>query len=202
MDAPKPLLDDSEQQYLLNVARQTIIEYVTSGKQPEFTTDNPKLKQNCGAFVSLHEKSGALRGCIGYVEPIKPLIQTVSDMAVACSTRDPRFYPVTPDEFPNLDIELSVLSPLEQVTDPEQITVGEHGLMIKKGPYSGLLLPQVATEFGWDRTQFLKETCRKAGLSSNAWKDPDTRIHVFRAQVFGGSLVPDDAKDGDVQGSR
>ncbi len=189
VDAPRQLLDENEQRFLLDIARQTIIQYVTTGKILEPATDNPKFKQPCGAFVSLHEKSGALRGCIGYVEPIKPLLQTIIDMSVSCSTRDPRFYPVTQDEFPNLDLELSVLGPLELIENPACIKVGEHGLIVKKGAYSGLLLPQVATEFGWDRVQFLKETCRKAGLPSNAWKDPETKIFVFRAQVFGESLL-------------
>lgn len=189
MEAPEQLLEEAEQRFLLDVARKTIIKYVTEGKAPEFTTENPKLMEKRGAFVSLHEKNGALRGCIGYVEPIKPLLHTVADMAVSCSTRDPRFHPVTPDEFPNLDLELSVLSPLEELKDPQKVVVGEHGLMIKKAPYSGLLLPQVATDFGWDRQQFLSETCRKAGLPPDAWRESETTLYAFRAQVFGESLV-------------
>ncbi|UCD59185.1 MAG: AmmeMemoRadiSam system protein A [Candidatus Hydrogenedentota bacterium] len=183
------MLEEDEQQFVLDIARRTIIEYVTNGTTPEFTTDNPKLKKKRGAFVTLHEKSGALRGCIGYVEPIKPLVQTIIDMSIACSTRDPRFYPVTPDEFANLDLEISVLSPLEEIRDAGKVQVGEHGLMIKKGYSSGLLLPQVATEFGWDRDQFLEETCRKAGLENNAWKEPDAKLYIFSAQVFGGTLL-------------
>lgn len=189
MDAPQQLLDESEQQFVLDVGRKTIIEYVTNGQTPEFTSADPKLNQKRGAFVSLHEKGGALRGCIGYVEPIKPLLQTIVDMAIACATKDPRFDPVTPDEFPNLDLEVSVLSPLEHVRRVEEIQVGKHGLMIKKGYYSGLLLPQVAVEFGWDRAQFLRETSRKAGLSADAWKESDAKLYVFSAQVFGGSLL-------------
>ena len=111
------------------------------------------------------------------------------DMAVACSSRDPRFQPVTPDEFPNLHLEISVLSPLDEIHDVERIQVGKHGLMIRKGTASGLLLPQVATEYGWDRRRFLEETCRKAGLETGAWKESDARIFIFSAQIFGGSLL-------------
>ena len=189
MDAPEELLNEEEQDFLLDVARKTIIEHATTGKTPEFGTDNPRLNRKSGAFVTLHEKNGALRGCIGYIEPIKALLQTIVDMAVACSARDPRFHAVTPDEFPNLDLEVSVLTPLQEIDDIEKIRVGEHGLMIKKGHFSGLLLPQVATEYGWDRQQFLKETCRKAGLESDAWQKPDAKLLVFCAQIFGGSLT-------------
>jgi len=189
MSASQHLLDEHEKQFLLDVARKTIIGYVTNGATPDFTTDNPKFDRRCGAFVTLHEKSGALRGCIGYVEPIKPLLQTIIEMAIACSTRDPRFHPVTSDEFPNLNVEISVLTPLEEVRDIEEIRTGEHGLMIKKAGASGLLLPQVATEFGWDRHEFLQETCQKAGLEKNAWKEPDAKLFIFSAQVFGGSLL-------------
>ena len=189
MDAPQNLLEEHEKQFLLDVARNTIIEYVTNHETPDFKSDNPKLDRKCGAFVTLHEKNGALRGCIGYVEPIKPLLQTIIEMAIACSARDPRFQPVTADEFHNLNLEISVLTPLEEVRDIEQIRIGEHGLMIKKAGSSGLLLPQVAAEFGWDRNEFLKETCQKAGLEKNAWKDPDAKLFAFSALIFGGSLV-------------
>ena len=189
MDAPRQFLSKDEERFLFDIARKTIIEYITNGSTPEFSSDNPKLKQKCGAFVTLHEKNGALRGCIGYVEPVKSLLQTIVDMAIACSTRDPRFHPVTADEFSKLDLEISVLTPLEEVSDVGKICIGEHGLLVKKGYYSGLLLPQVATEFGWDRAQFLKETCRKAGLPGDAWKQPDTKLYMFAAQVFGDSLL-------------
>jgi AmmeMemoRadiSam system protein A len=189
MDSPHDALNEDEKEFLLDVARKTVIERAESGTTPEFNTDNPKLNRKSGAFVTLHEKSGALRGCIGYVEALKPLLRTVIDMAVACSARDPRFHAVTPDEFPNLDIEISVLTPLEKVKNIEAITVGTHGLIIKKGSSSGLLLPQVATEYGWNRKEFLKQTCIKAGLDADDWKSPDAKIFSFSAQVFGGSLI-------------
>ena len=189
MDSPEGFLNEEEQAFLLDVARKTIIEYVTNGNTLDFADDNPTFIHDRGAFVTLNEKSGALRGCIGYVNPIKPLLHAVVEMSIACSTRDPRFHPVTSEELPNLDLEVSVLSPLEEIRDVEAIRVGEHGIMIKKGASSGLLLPQVATELGWDRYQFVKETCRKAGLESNAWKEPDAQLYIFSAQIFGGSLL-------------
>lgn len=189
MDSPEALISEEEQEFLLEIARKTIVSYIRDGITPELTTDNPRFIQKRGAFVTLSEKSGALRGCIGYVEPIKPLLQTIVEMAIACSTRDPRFRPVTTDEFPNLDVEVSVLTPLEKLRDVETIEIGKHGLLIKKGAASGLLLPQVATEYGWDRYRFLQETCRKAGLKQDAWQESDAELSVFSAQVFGGSLL-------------
>ncbi len=194
MDAPEQLLDEKEQRFILDVARTTVLEYVADGTIPTFSTDNPKLNEKRGAFVSLHEKGGALRGCIGYVEPVKPLLETVTEMAVACATRDPRFYPVTPDEFLDLDLEISVLTPPREIHDSGEINVGEHGLMIRKAGFSGLLLPQVATECGWDRIQFLRETCRKAGLEPDAWKDPSAKLYIFSAQVFSESLLSDERR--------
>jgi AmmeMemoRadiSam system protein A len=105
-------------------------------------------------------------------------------MAQAAAFRDPRFRPVEEEELPLLDLEISVLTPFEEIDDPEQIQVGLHGILIRKGYISGLLLPQVATERNWDRMTFLEEACRKAGLPRNAWKDPDTKIYVFSADVF------------------
>ncbi|MBI5118840.1 AmmeMemoRadiSam system protein A [Candidatus Poribacteria bacterium] len=189
MDTPSSLLDEGDQEFLLDVARATIMGYVTNGKIPLFETEDPRFKEKRGAFVTLHEKRGALRGCIGYVEPIKSLLETIVEMSIACSTRDPRFDPVTADEFSNLDLEISVLTPLEEIRDVDRISVGQHGLMIKKGYFSGLLLPQVATEYRWDRRQFLRETCRKAGLDGDAWKEADAKIFIFSAQVFGRSLM-------------
>jgi len=189
MDAPGEPLNKDEQEFLLDVARKTIIEHAKNGRTPDFQSDNPGLHRKCGAFVTLTEKNGALRGCIGYVEPIKPLLHTIVDMAVACSSRDPRFQPVEPDEFPNLDVEISVLTPLEEIRKADKVCVGRHGLMIRKGSASGLLLPQVATEYGWDRPRFLEETCRKAGLKTDAWKEPDAKLFIFSAQIFGGALL-------------
>jgi AmmeMemoRadiSam system protein A len=125
-----------------------------------------------------------LRGCIGSLDASDPLYLTVEEMAQAAAFRDPRFRPVSEDELPYLDLEISVLTPMREIDDQDEIEVGKHGIMIKKGRLSGLLLPQVASERNWDRITFLEETCRKAGLPRDAWKDKETKIYVFSADVF------------------
>ncbi|OGQ96464.1 MAG: hypothetical protein A2284_06070 [Deltaproteobacteria bacterium RIFOXYA12_FULL_61_11] len=143
----------------------------------------PALRKPAGAFVSLHLR-GELRGCIGTFEARTPLIDTVRAMAVQAAFHDPRFEPLDEREFPSIELELSVLSPRRQVTSTEDIEVGRHGLWISRHGRGGVLLPQVAVEHGWNRLTFLQETCRKAGLPREAWKDPDTVIEVFEAEVF------------------
>ena len=189
MDTPEQAFDRHEQDFLLDVARKTIIAQAGDGSRPAFASDNPRFNCKCGAFVTLKKKSGALRGCIGYVEPHKPLLQCVGDMAVACCSRDPRFSPVTTDELADLDMEISVLTPLEEIRQAKEVRVGLHGLLIRKGSASGLLLPQVASEQGWERDRFVEETCRKAGLGAGAWKEPEAKLFIFSAQVFGASLL-------------
>ncbi|MBD3306786.1 AmmeMemoRadiSam system protein A [candidate division KSB3 bacterium] len=171
------------QHKLLHIARETIERYVRSRRIPEFSVEAPELERKVGAFVTI-KSHGRLRGCIGHVEGIKPLYETVIEMAIAASTKDPRFTPVTESELDHLEIEISVMSPLRKVDDPSEVQPGEHGLLIKQGFRSGLLLPQVATEQHWDRQTFLEHTCLKAGLPKNAWRDPETDIYVFTAQVF------------------
>ena len=141
------------------------------------------LQQERGAFVTLH-KAGQLRGCIGYTSVRKPLYQIVRDTAALAALRDPRFAPVTAEELPELDYEISVLSPLHHLLDPEKVEVGRHGLLIKRGVHEGLLLPQVPVEQGWDRETFLAHTCLKAGLPADSWRDQDTDIFCFTAEVF------------------
>ncbi len=176
-------LSEEEKKVLHQIAK-TVIENRAKGKPiPEFKIDFPALKENRGAFVSLHKK-GQLRGCIGYIEGRGPLYKTIEEMAEAAAFRDPRFSPVTERELPELDIEISVLTPLKKISDVNEIEVGKHGIYIKKGWYSGLLLPQVATEYGWDRKTFLEHTCEKAGLPSNAWKEKDVEIYIFSADIF------------------
>ena len=130
------------------------------------------------------KKHGELRGCIGYIEGIKPLWEAVRDMARAAALEDPRFPPVRPEEVPELEIEISVLTPLWRVKDIKDIVIGRDGLIIRKGWRQGLLLPQVATEYGWDVKTFLEHTCLKAGLPRDAWKDPEAEIWAFSAEVF------------------
>jgi AmmeMemoRadiSam system protein B/AmmeMemoRadiSam system protein A len=177
-------LTDEEKQSLLMIARQTIEQYVREGKRPEVNPATPRLAEERGAFVTLHRR-GDLRGCIGYVEAVKPLYQAVTDMAVAASTEDPRFPPVGPEELADIDIEITVLSPLREIYDPDSVEVGRHGLVVRRGYNSGLLLPQVPVEQGWDRKQFLDHTCLKAGLPPGTWQDDQTQLFVFAGQVFG-----------------
>ncbi|MGB9618142.1 MAG: AmmeMemoRadiSam system protein A [Desulfomonilaceae bacterium] len=176
-------LSPEEKSVLRHIARYTV-ENAAQGKTvAPSPSDSAKLNERYGAFVTLYKK-GMLRGCIGTLESDKPLYQTVSDMAKAAALRDPRFRPVTPDELPYIDLEISVLTPLEEIASPDEIKVGVHGLLISKGSRSGLLLPQVASERNWDTITFLEETCRKAGLPKDAWKEEGTRIYVFSADVF------------------
>jgi len=176
-------LSDSEKSELLRIAR-TVIENKSRGKPvPSFSAATERLKEKRGVFVSIH-KQGMLRGCIGSLEADAPLYEQVAEMAEAAAFRDPRFRPVEDKELSLLDLEISALTPLEKIDDPDLIQVGLHGILIRKGYRSGLLLPQVASERNWDRTTFLRETCRKAGLPDDAWKDEDAQIYVFSADVF------------------
>ena len=177
-------LTKEEQDLLLEVARQSIEAGLAGGKMPPRTIESDTLKKKMGAFVTL-KKKGRLRGCIGLIEGIKPLYETVEEMAQAAAFKDPRFSPVKEDELEYLDVEISALTPLKQIRDVSEIEVGRHGIYLVKGFHSGFLLPQVATEYNWDRTTFLKETCRKAGVPEDAWKDTDTQIFIFSAHVFG-----------------
>jgi AmmeMemoRadiSam system protein B/AmmeMemoRadiSam system protein A len=177
-------LKESEQNRLLNIARQAV-EMKVKGNNV-FSLDQhlePGLLEDRGAFVTL-EINGHLRGCIGYTSPVKPLAETVRDAAIQAATGDPRFRPVSEEELPLLHYSISVLSSFNKIT-PEKIIIGTHGLLIRKGNNAGLLLPQVAIEQNWDRETFLEHTCQKAGLPNDAWKDADTDIFGFTAFVFG-----------------
>lgn len=176
-------LNKEEKKKLLEIARLSVIEAVTSKRQFYPNVTEEKLKENCGAFVTLNEH-GQLRGCIGYIQAVKPLYETIKDIAKSAALNDYRFNPVTQDELDKLELEISVLTPLKRIKDISEIEVGRHGLYMKKGLNSGLLLPQVATEYNWDKETFLKETCRKAGLAQDAWKDKSTEIYTFSAEVF------------------
>jgi len=178
-------LSDREKDELLALARKSVEHAVTNKKSydpPASATE--ALNQERGAFVTL-KKAGELRGCIGYTSAMEPLYLTVRDTATLAALRDPRFPPVSVAELPQLQYEISVLSPLRRVVDTHQIKVGQHGLLMKNGDDEGLLLPQVPVEQKWDRETFLEETCRKAGMNSNCWKSEDTDIFLFTAVVFG-----------------
>lgn len=183
-DAPHEGLTVQERSALVSLARRSMEAELAGHWPPPLEFSSPALKTESGAFVTL-EKRGALRGCIGHVLAYKPLEQTVMEMAVQAAFHDPRFPPVTADELDGLTVEISVMSPLKEVKDVSMIEVGTHGLVVRSGGRSGLLLPQVATDYGWDRETFLQHTCAKAGLPPEAWKDEGVTILSFTAEVFG-----------------
>jgi len=176
-------LDGAARAELLGIARRAIAETVRGSQRMEAKTANPALQTPQGAFVTI-TIGGQLRGCIGTFREDTPLYRTVAQMAVAAAREDPRFPPLTAAELPKIHVEISALTPMKPVADVREIEVGRHGLFITKGPNSGVLLPQVATEYGWDRTTFLEQTCRKAGLPKNAWQE-GAKILSFEAEVFG-----------------
>lgn len=177
------MLTKKEQNVLLKIARDTIVSYVTSAAIPTVETASKGLNLESGCFVTIKER-GQLRGCIGNFVSDQPLYRLVQEMAVSAATRDPRFYPMKQQDLADFDLEISVLSPLERINSLDEIKVGKHGLYLVKNSNRGVLLPQVATEYGWDRETFLKHTCLKAGLPENAWKK-DCDIYIFSALVFG-----------------
>ena len=176
------MTSDHDRQLLLTLAREAIQAYV--GAAPaHVASDSPVLAEPGGAFVTL-QKDGELRGCIGHIEPNEPLGKVVPRCAVAAASTDPRFPPITADELRQIDIEISLLGPLEQIHGPGDIIVGRHGLVVEQGWQRGLLLPQVATEWQWDAETFLAHTCHKAGLPRDAWQH-GASIFRFEAEVFG-----------------
>ncbi|HZT69611.1 MAG TPA: AmmeMemoRadiSam system protein A [Terriglobia bacterium] len=177
-----PPLTDDEKTLLLRLARQAVEGAVYGVSQiRELPNPSPALLEPRGAFVTLRSH-GQLRGCIGHVVTTEPLYKTAQECAVAAALADPRFAPVTPDEIPSLHLEISVLSTPFEI-QPDQIIVGEHGLIISQGRHRGLLLPQVPVTWNWDRERFLEETCVKAGLPRDAWQK-GARIEAFTAEIF------------------
>ena len=182
---PQFSLTGHEKNELLALARKSVEYAVREKKAYEPTASASEvLNEERGAFVTLR-KSGELRGCIGYTSAAGPLYMTVRDTATLAALRDPRFQPVSASELPQIEYEVSVLSPLRRVPEVRQIKVGQHGLLMKNGAYEGLLLPQVPVEERWDRQRFLEETCAKAGMHPSCWKDENTDIFMFTAVVFG-----------------
>jgi len=172
-----------QKEELLSLARKTVEAHVRGKKLPPLPQD-PALRRDGAAFVTL-KKGGMLRGCIGQIIATGPLDRTVQRMAISAASSDPRFPPVRPDELGNIDVEISVLTPPEELKDPLSVRVGTDGLIIEKGMRHGVLLPQVPTEQGWDKMQYLQGICRKAGLSPDAWKR--AKLMRFQAIVFGES---------------
>lgn len=174
-------LTEDDQRLLLKIARHAVHSYLR-GQTPHLPQVPPGvLTEPHGAFVSIHHGVD-LRGCIGNVHPAGPLYRSVAECAIGAAVGDPRFMPLAIPELPGVEFEISVLSPLQRVGDIREIEVGKHGLLISKGNTRGLLLPQVATMYNWDRERFLQETCRKAGLKNDDWKN--ATIESFAAVIF------------------
>lgn len=172
-----------EKSALLALARATIVARVTGQPLPEVARPTKGLESQSGCFVTIKQQ-GQLRGCIGSFVASRPLWQTVQEMAVSAATRDPRFYPMKPADLADFSLEISVLSPLQLIQSLDEIKVGTHGIYLIKGAAHGVLLPQVATEYGWDRETFLRHTCLKAGLPENSWQK-ECELYIFSADVFG-----------------
>lgn len=168
---------------LLFIAKNSVESFIKEGKIPEFEINSEKLKEKRGAFVTL-KKQGQLRGCIGQIVGDKPLYQTVSQMAVAAASEDPRFPSVTKTELSELEYEISVLTPLEPISSPEEIQLGVHGVQAVVGGRAGLFLPQVATEQNWDLETFLNHLMLKAGLWPGYWREYPVNFYVFTAEIF------------------
>lgn len=179
------MTQDQEKQ-LLTIARSAVAAAAAGKKLSKPASNDAELNAHCGCFVTLKNK-GELRGCIGQFISDKPLIELVNDMAVAATTGDARFFAnrITPKEVDKLDIEISVLSPLKRTDDPLSLRLGVDGIYIKKGYANGCFLPQVASETGWSKEEFLSYCCaHKAGLNPDAWKDKDTEVYLFNADII------------------
>ncbi len=175
-------LANREKKLLLEVARRALVAAVEFGTALDRLPSEANLMEPGGAFVSLHRRA-RLRGCVGQVHSEQPLVQVVCYCTRAAALEDPRFDPVRPEELGEIEIELSILSRLEEIA-PERIEAGRHGLMVSRGRQRGVLLPQVATQFRWSAARFLEETCVKAGFEPDAWNDRGIRIEAFTAEVF------------------
>jgi uncharacterized protein len=179
-------MTEKQKRVLLEVARRIVQQSVRGEPISVFETQDPLFKERRGCFVTLHN-AGVLRGCIGHFEPQKSLLETVCEMAVE-ATKDSRFRsnPIRQNELQNIDIEISVLSPLKKTDNPLNLELGVHGIYIRQGWTSGCFLPQVATETGWSKEEFLGYCCsHKAGLPYDAWKSPKTEVFLFTAEIFG-----------------
>jgi len=184
---PSEMISLGDQRLLLQLARNAIHTTAQKGRKlPSVESLSPALREKRGVFVTLWME-GALRGCIGFPYPVKPLAEAVQEAAISAALQDPRFPAVLPEELPRIELEISVLT-LPKLIEPSQIQVGVHGLIIQKGRRSGLLLPQVAIEYHWSTDEFLRQTCVKAGLPPDSWKE-EAEIFGFEAEVFSESDV-------------
>jgi AmmeMemoRadiSam system protein A len=178
------MISSADEKPLLSLARQALKARVAGDRPPQVVCIGP-LALRCGAFVSIHN-GDQLRGCLGRLSPSSPLGTTLVYLGAALADSDPRFPPVLPDELPLLQMEISLLAPERAVASIDEISVGQHGVIVEHGRSRGLLLPQVAPEFGWDRETFLEQACVKAGLPRDAWRT-GARILVFEACIFAES---------------
>ena len=177
------MLDEAARSKLREIA-DAAVRAAAGADAPEVAPDGlSALDAPCGAFVTL-KIGGKLRGCIGTIQASRPARETVREMAESAAVRDPRFPALAADEVDEVALEISLLSPLTRVEDVAEIEVGRHGLYVKQGQWTGLLLPQVPGDHGWDREEFLAKTCFKAGLTEDAWQDPETEIYRFEAEIF------------------
>ncbi len=175
-------LTELKKRRLLDLAKGTIVSYVKEGKIPWVDINDKRLKANGATFVTIKTGKGFLRGCMGNIQPSMPLYQSVIRNSVKACSKDPRFQPMKQEELKEMDVEVTILSPLEPLKNNEAIEIGKHGLYMVKDNHSGILLPQVPVEFGWDRETFLKQISKKAGLSENAWKDAN--LFRFTAEII------------------
>jgi MEMO1 family protein len=183
------MLNTQQKDRLLAIARQAITTYLQTGKKMEVSESDPVLNQKRGAFVTLNQHH-ELRGCIGNLIGSQPLYLTVRDMAIEAAVGDPRFSPLRDQELKTVEIEISVLSEMQKIDSAQSIELGKHGVLVRKGYQSGVFLPQVATETGWNKEEFLNNLCaHKAGLSPDAWKDKNTQLYIFTADVFGEKAI-------------
>lgn len=180
------MFDEAQRKRLLSIARETIKKYLsTGGEFFEVEETDELFNKEMGAFVTLHKK-GQLRGCIGNIIGKGPLYLTIRNMAIQSATQDPRFSSVKENELDDIDIEISVLSEPQKVDNADSIVMGKHGVIVRHGWSSGVFLPQVATEIGWSKEEFMNTLCtQKAGISPNAWKTGQADIYIFTAEVFG-----------------
>ncbi len=180
------MLDQTDRTMLLKLARDTLQEYLSTRRRLPFEPASPALLELRATFVTLrHRLTHDLRGCRGEIEAQYPLWESVQRVSILSATDDPRFRPMTCDELADTHIEISVLTPMRLVTSPEEVIVGQHGVMIRRGGYGGLFLPQVPVEQGWDRDEYLSTLCwMKAGLPADAWRKPGTQLYTFEAEIF------------------
>lgn len=176
-------MNSDAKKWLLAAARKSIDMYLDNEEYKPDMPEYPELGEKSGIFVTLN-KDDNLRGCIGFIMGVHPLFEAAAIMAREAAFHDPRFPSLTRKEFNKIEIEISVLTPLEKIEDYNDIEIGIHGLLMRNGFRSGLLLPQVATDWGYDKTQFLEQTCRKAGMQKECYKESETEIYRFRAEIF------------------